>query len=290
MGIIIFLLVIFTSPSAMASGACAHRGDSMNAPENTLPAIVSAVSKGAHQIEIDVKISKDGKLVIMHDWTVDRTTDGSGKVSDLTLKQLKALDAGRWFGQAFKGIKIPTLREALDAIPHEILCNVHVHGGPEVTAPVAVLIDEMGHLDHCFLTLGSDEDEGMAAARAAVEDIKICKGHPADKKINTENIVIAEKTLAHYRKLHQLETIEPRIDFIQLFSTGPFDLIKDTIDKLHSNGIKVNYCCANTDEKIRLLNEAGVDYIMTDNLDLCLRILSDCGIKPVNVTVGGKKH
>ena len=74
-------------------GICAHRGASDTHPENTLAAFREAIQLGAHMIEFDVALSKDGQLVLMHDTTVDRTTDGDGPVSELTLAELKKLDA-----------------------------------------------------------------------------------------------------------------------------------------------------------------------------------------------------
>ena len=85
----------------------------MNAPENTLPAILSAVRKGAHQIEIDAQFSKDRVLVLMHDATVDRTTNGTGKVAELTFDELRALDAGSWFDAQYRGLQVPALEELL---------------------------------------------------------------------------------------------------------------------------------------------------------------------------------
>ncbi|MGX1934519.1 glycerophosphodiester phosphodiesterase family protein [Microbacterium resistens] len=91
----------------------AHRGNSSVAPENTMPAFVSASRAGADLFEIDIALTKDGVPVVIHDDTVDRTTDGSGAVRDLTLEQIRALDAGSWFSDAFAGTRIPTLDEVL---------------------------------------------------------------------------------------------------------------------------------------------------------------------------------
>lgn len=92
----------------------AHRGASGYAPENTMAAFDKAAWMRADYFELDVQRSKDGRLVIMHDTKVDRTTDGTGYVKDLTLAQLKQLDAGSWFNPAFAGEPIPTLEEVLD--------------------------------------------------------------------------------------------------------------------------------------------------------------------------------
>lgn len=89
-----------------------HRGNSLYAPENTLAS--AAAARGlADMVETDVRVSADGKLVIMHDATVDRTTDGTGTVASKTVAQLKLLDAGSWFSSAFTGERIPTLEELL---------------------------------------------------------------------------------------------------------------------------------------------------------------------------------
>ncbi|WP_028785041.1 glycerophosphodiester phosphodiesterase [Thalassobacillus devorans] len=92
----------------------AHRGASGYAPENTMAAFEKAVDMKADMFELDVQMSKDGELVVIHDTTVDRTTDGTGSVKNLTLEELKSLDAGSWFGETFAGETIPTLGEVLD--------------------------------------------------------------------------------------------------------------------------------------------------------------------------------
>jgi glycerophosphoryl diester phosphodiesterase len=92
---------------------CAHRGASMQAPENTLPALAEAARLGADLCEIDVVLAADGEIVLMHDELLDRTTDGSGPVAQRSLAELKRLDAGAWFGPGFTGTRIPTLAEAL---------------------------------------------------------------------------------------------------------------------------------------------------------------------------------
>jgi len=111
------LIFLFLMVSTFSSGkdplVIAHRGGAGTAPENTLAAFANAIAVNADYYELDVMISSDDSLVIMHDATVDRTTDGTGTVSGMTYNQLRELDAGSWFGPEFAGEKIPTLREAL---------------------------------------------------------------------------------------------------------------------------------------------------------------------------------
>jgi glycerophosphoryl diester phosphodiesterase len=90
-----------------------HRGASGHAPENTLAAFRRAVELGARFIETDLQLSRDSRLVAMHDDTLDRTTNGRGPVNRLTLAELRELDAGSWFGPQFAGERIPTLEEIL---------------------------------------------------------------------------------------------------------------------------------------------------------------------------------
>ena len=97
----------------------AHRGYSAVAPENTLPALAAAVLAGATLVEFDVRTTADGVPVVIHDRTVDRTTDGSGDVSELTLDEISALDAGSWFSTAYAGTRIPLLREVIDLLRPE---------------------------------------------------------------------------------------------------------------------------------------------------------------------------
>lgn len=92
----------------------AHRGDLEHFPENTLSAFESAIDLGADAIELDVFLTKDGELVVVHDHILERTTNGTGYVGDLTLSELRRLDAGSWFGERFRGERIPTLGEVLE--------------------------------------------------------------------------------------------------------------------------------------------------------------------------------
>jgi glycerophosphoryl diester phosphodiesterase len=103
-----------------------HRGASAAAPPNTLAAFEKAVELGADGIEFDVHLSADGVPVVIHDLTVDGTTNGSGRVADLTLAQLKHLDAGSTFDPTFAGERIPTLEEVLQRVGSRLLLNIEL--------------------------------------------------------------------------------------------------------------------------------------------------------------------
>ena len=105
----------------------AHRGSSCDCPENTMAAFRRAAELGAPSIELDIHESQDGELVVMHDNTVDRTTDGKGAIADLTAAALRRLDCGRWRGDAFAGERIPTLEEVLEFVAsRNVRLNVEV--------------------------------------------------------------------------------------------------------------------------------------------------------------------
>lgn len=111
----------------------AHRGASKYAPENTIASFMKAVEMNSDGIELDVHMTKDKALVVCHDEKVDRTTNGKGFIKDLTLMEIKELDAGSWFGEEFKGQRIPELKEVLELIKDkEILLNIELKNAPIV--------------------------------------------------------------------------------------------------------------------------------------------------------------
>ena len=121
----------------------AHRGWSGKFPENTLAAFRAACELGVDMVEVDVRLTKDGELVAMHDWEVSRTTNGSGLVSQLTLKQIKSLDAGSWFDKRFSDEKVPTLKEVLDLVKRKSGILIEVKRPGESTEQVTERILEL---------------------------------------------------------------------------------------------------------------------------------------------------
>ena len=100
-------------PYKNAIPVAAHRGNSKYFPENTMSAFRSAVALEPDMLEIDIQMTKDGEIVMMHDHTVDRTTDGTGLIREKTLEEIRRLDAGSWKGEEFRGEKVPTFVEFL---------------------------------------------------------------------------------------------------------------------------------------------------------------------------------
>ena len=107
----------------------AHRGASALAPENTMTAFEKAIELGADVIELDLHLTRDDELVVIHDDTLDRTTDGRGPVHVRSLEELRRLDAGRWFADRFGGQRIPTLTEVLDRFAGKVPLALEVKAG-----------------------------------------------------------------------------------------------------------------------------------------------------------------
>lgn len=103
-----------------------HRGSPDICPENTVPSFLKAIEIGVDAIEFDVRKTKDHKLIVMHDETVDRTTNGKGLVRELTLEQIERLDAGSWFNSSFKGTKVPTLQEVLEKVNSKVVMRIEL--------------------------------------------------------------------------------------------------------------------------------------------------------------------
>ncbi len=104
----------------------AHRGAKKYAPENTLASFQKALELGAQALELDITLSKDGEVVVIHDDSVERTTNGKGAIADLNLEEIKKLDAGAWFSKGFVGEKIPTLEEVLALVQGKALINIEI--------------------------------------------------------------------------------------------------------------------------------------------------------------------
>lgn len=153
----------YRNPIAVA----AHRGNSKYFPENTMVGFRSAVELDPDMIEIDLHMTKDGHLIMMHDHAVDRTTNGTGLVREKTLEEMRTLDAGSWKGEQFKGEKVPTFEEFLLFMRDypDILLNVELkdypaHSGAfayEAAEKAIAMLDAEGWLDRCTINTWSGE-------------------------------------------------------------------------------------------------------------------------------------
>ncbi len=226
-------------------GLCAHRGAMATHPENTLPAFREAVRLGVEMIEMDARMTADSHLVILHDKTVDRTTDGTGRLSDLTLEEVKRLDAGSWKNPDFAGTRIPTLEEALLVIPENIWINVHVKEGPVVTRKVAETILKMHKERQAFLAC---DTASATAARRIRPDILICN---MERQADTKDYVAL--------------TLQTKSNFIQFFKTPADDTLRAFCHQLKARGIRINYYRGDSASEVKKLWSLGIDFVLVND-------------------------
>lgn len=241
-------------------GLSSHRGENHIHPENTLIAFQEAIRAGAHQIELDIYLTDHGDLVVIHDVTVDRTTDGSGDVRRMTLDEIKKLDAGSWKAPRFAGEQIPTLDEALEIMPRNVWLNLHVKGGYETGAAVANTVLEHDRQHQAFLATGR---AGANGAQAVSRDILIC---------NMDH----HENVARYIE----ETIEYGHAFIQLYHRHE-EASAEQIRQLKDAGVRVNYFGTNNARELRELFERGIDFPLVDNLLPMMEKAKSLGIEPL---------
>ncbi len=224
-----------------------HRGNAAFAPENTLVSFQSAIRAGADVVELDYMVTKDGQQVAFHDKNLDRTTDGPRvlkqrelAIGEVTWAQLQRLDAGAWFHPNFRGAKVPTLSESLDLIQkHRVTMIERKTGDAEACVK---LLREKRMLDkvvvHAF-----DWEYITEFRRLAPEAVL---GALGKDELTTEKLDAMEKTGA------------------QLVGWNR-DLGKEDIAAIHARGMKVWIYTINSPRAAKLLIEAGVDGIITDD-------------------------
>jgi glycerophosphoryl diester phosphodiesterase len=251
----------------------AHRGGSLVAPENTLTAFRSAVTSwAADMIELDVRATADGHCVVIHDATLDRTTDGTGPVSDRTLAELKEFDAGYHFtpdgGHTFpfrgQGIRIPTIAEVLSELP-----------ALRITAEV----------------------KAAAAQRPLFEAIRVAG---AEQRIVAASLRLADRThfneykgpksacIEQVRPFYALSRVglgrvwAPKVDVMQLpeFDHGRRIVGERLIRDLHAHGIAIQVWTVNDASDMRRLLEWGVDGVQSDRPDLLAQVLTQMYGRP----------
>lgn len=243
-----------TDPTLPAGGRCAHRGGGAVYPENTLPALREAVRLGVSMVEFDLALTRDGELVLMHDRTVDRTTNGHGRVSDFTLAQLRQLDAGAWKNPRFAGTRLPTFEEALAVLPRDIWLNIDLKAdgrfgtrSADVMRRIATTLVSVRRTHQAVLAARA-EDAGVL--RAAAPGLLICS---MDRQGNWADYV--------------RDAIARRVDFIQLRDCAADPRLADWLRQLKAAGIRINYFFANDPAEVARLLGLGVDFVLVDDLE-----------------------
>ncbi|MDR2756370.1 MAG: glycerophosphodiester phosphodiesterase family protein [Planctomycetaceae bacterium] len=255
----ILFLFIFSHPVIGSDeilpqrGICSHRGENGVFPENTVIGFQEAVRLGTAQVEFDVRRTKDNQLIIMHDATVDRTTNGTGKTTDLTLEEIRTLDAGIKKGERFIGTRVPTFEEALNSLPQNIWINIHVYASNPIE--IAAIIVEKKREHQAFLAC---KRKDALTVKEKYPQIKICNMERRDN-------------ISQYIR----ETIEWKCEFIQLMgklgSPEEMKALKDA-------GVRINYTIAKNSQQFKELLEAGVDFPLADRTAHFVDIAKTLGV------------
>jgi glycerophosphoryl diester phosphodiesterase len=238
----------------------AHRGSKIHAPENTLAAFDLAITQKADAIELDVKLSADGHVVVMHDSTVDRTTDGTGKVSHLPLSALKELDAGSYFDIAFRGEAIPTLEEVLDAVGRRVPINIELtnYASPTDHLPAKAAEQVIRHGLERQVMFSSFNPLALLRVRRYLPKVPIGLLGLAG--------VAGVWTRTRVASLVPHEALHPWVG----------DVNETLIKVTHSRGRRLHVYTVNDPEQMRRLFSWGADGIFTDDPILARETLVLC--------------
>jgi len=214
-----------------------HRGARGLEPENTVRSFRKALELGVDYIECDVHMTKDGHIVLMHDHTVDRTTNGSGPVNSFTFDEIRKLDAG-------KGETIPTLQELLDLVRGKVKLHIELKD-ESATEPTVGLVEKNGMVGEVFLTSGKTETLKRVRELNASISMEHIFGDPPDDGIARALSVGAKRVSCHISHLTR--------EFVQ---------------KAHENGLHVIAWPPNSVEEAKKAVEYGADLICTDRPDI----------------------
>jgi glycerophosphoryl diester phosphodiesterase len=239
----------------------AHRGASGYAPENTMAAFRRAVELGAQFIETDLQITRDARVVAIHDSTLDRTTNGRGPVHVQALEQIRALDAGQWFGsrgsETFAGERIPTLNQIFQfAQEHDVNFYLEIKSGANwgVEHAVVAAVRELDAIARVVI-LSFDE--------SALDSV-----YRLDETIMTGFLCeIPSNDLVQRAVRLGARQLAPRGDLIT----------PELVKKAHAAGLQMVTWTINDPDQMRRLIAAGVDGIMTDYPDRLVEVLKESG-------------
>jgi glycerophosphoryl diester phosphodiesterase len=247
----------------------AHRGGAALRPENTLYAFEHARDLGVDVLEMDVQVTADGVLVVLHDSTLNRTTDGSGPVNKLNLAELKKLDAafrfspdgGRSFPLRGRGINVPTLQEVFKALPGMRFNIEPKQARPSLVKPLCRMIRESGLQRKVMI--GSFSAEVMADFRAECPEVATSASPVEVGALLKMSTAGADQQVAIVAKALQVpEAIGGR----------PV-VTRELIEAAHARKLEVHAWTINDEESMKRLIELGVDGIMTDYPDRLIRLL-----------------
>ncbi len=232
----------------------AHRGESFDAPENTLAAFQLAWERKVKAIELDVHLTQDGRLIISHDKDTKRTTGREIAIKDSTLDNLRVLDAGLWKGERWAGEKMPTLEEVLATIPHGARCLIEIKVGPEAVPAVAKAVNESGKRPD-QLAIISFKAETIAEAKRQLPKIEtyFLSGFKQDKATGLWSPSVDEL-------IQQAKSVDA--DGLDLSYEGPVD--REFVQRVKKAGLKFYVWTVDDPEIARKYAAWGADGITTN--------------------------
>ena len=280
----------------------AHQGGEIEAPSNTLFAFKTAKEKGSDVLELDVHATADGELVVIHDATVDRTTNGEGRVDEMTVEEIKKLDAAHWFVPgcgtcaekseslySYRGyatgersiprdlrrfepndFKIPTLREVLETFPKDLI-NIEIKATAPETTPyeekLAALLKEFGRTDDTIVVSFLDHAVEMFKTFAPEVHTATGTGETGLFWASTQGPLPGTPSVRH-------QALQVPIVF-----NGVTVVTEEFVTEAHANGLAVHVWTINDPEEMHSLIEMGVDGIMTDRPAVLEKILGEHDVK-----------
>ena len=220
----------------------AHRGASTEAPENTMAAFQKAIDDMADYIELDVQLTNNGEVIVMHDSNAYRTTGVDANIVNMTYKEVKTLDAGSWFSDEYVGENVPSLKEVLELTQGKIKLNIELKpadNGTALAKNTVRLIEKYNMVNDCVIT--SFSESALKAVKTYNQEIKV-------------GYILS----AAYGDFYDMKNVD-------FFSVNAAFLSKRTIDAIHNSGKQVYAWTVNNKDSIKNLTNKGVDGVITDN-------------------------
>jgi glycerophosphoryl diester phosphodiesterase len=246
--------ILFDLPTPFIMG---HRGSSAGAPENTLSAFELTAFQGAHAIELDAKLTIDGHVVVIHDQTVDRTTNGHGRVTEMTLAELRELDAGEWFDDVFTNERIPTLDEVFATVGQRLFINVELtnYATPnDDLVPAVVDLVKKHHLQDRVM-FSSFFPRNLQRAHRLLPDVPL-------------GLLVLTGWMGWIGRMFSFR--DPIYSALHPYH---LDASSALVRRVHRADKRVHAWTVNGEDDIRRMKSVGVDGIMTDNPALAMKVL-----------------
>lgn len=240
----------------------AHRGANKVAPQNTLPAFIKAVEFKADGIETDVHLTKDGEIVICHNYTVDDTSNGTGIIDGMTFEELRSLDFGSYFSEEFRGVTLPTLTELLNVVRDMTLINIEIKAPKRKNDIVKRVIDEVHRFGIQNNTIISCFDPECIRESKEIDPFIKTGLLYETGELGTE---IMNFGVAAYCRQLNADAAHPEHIL----------LTEELVKELHENGLAVNPWTVNDYEDILKYTSWGCDALISNVPDYCKKVLEE---------------